>query len=128
MPTPEEDPKTLAALDKIKAILVEHDLWGCVTVSDKERTHWLYFVEPSWSCLHFDPATGYTRMTAKRADFKTPEDHHYVVQMTTGAVFNSRDFAAMMFSHMDMLAKKIQEHVEVEHHPFTDVHFKDDKP
>jgi hypothetical protein len=64
-----EDAGTLAALEKIKAVLREHDLWAAFIVVSTERVHWLYHFDPSWSCLSIDPATGEARIRAKRADF-----------------------------------------------------------
>lgn len=115
---------TLEAIDEIKAVLLKHDLWGCVTVSDSERTHWVYHCDASWSCMTFDAKTGEARIRAKVADFKTKEGQHYVVQQTTSAIFNTRDYAAMLFGHMDVLAKKLEGQFDIEHHPFTDLQFK----
>lgn len=112
---------TEEALAKIKAILIEHDLWGCVTVSDDERTHWLYHFEPSWSCMHLNAPSGEVRIRAKKADFKTPEEHKRVVEQTASAVFNTRDYAMMLTSHMDIVATKLHETFDIEHHPFTDL-------
>jgi len=123
-----KDPKTIEAIDKIKAILIEYDLWGAITVSSAERSHWLYHVDASWSCLSFDPETGAARIKAKKADFASPEGQHYVVQQTTGAIFNTRDYAAMLFSHMDTMAKLLETQFEIEHHPFTDVEYVKAKP
>jgi len=117
-----DDPRTLEALDKIRAILAEHDLWGVVSVCDTKRTHWLYQFAPSWSCLDFDPDTGKVRIRAKRADFASKEGHHYVVENTVGAVFNTRDFAAMLFGQMNALVVILeQQHLGIEHEPYQDL-------
>lgn len=119
-----KDPKTLEAIDKIRAILTEYDLWGCLSVCSTLRTHWAYHFEPSWSCLHFDPETGAARIRAKRADFQSAAGQHYVVQQTVGAIFNTRDYAAMLFKHMDMMAELLNKRgLEIEHHPFQDVQY-----
>jgi hypothetical protein len=118
------DPQTLEAIDKIRAILTEYDLWGCVTVSSASRTHWLYHFDPSWSCLHFDPQTGAARIRAKRADFQSAAGQHYVVEQTVGAIFNTRDYAAMLFQHMDKMAELLDKQgLDIEHHPFQDVQY-----
>ena len=118
-----KDPKTLEALEKIKAILVEYDLFACITISSAERSHWLYHFDVSWSCLSIDPTTHEARIRAKVADFKTAEGQHYIVQQTTGAIFNTRDYAAMLFAHMDSMAKLLGKQFEIEHNPFTDVEY-----
>lgn len=114
---------TEEALEEIKAILVKHDLWACVTVTDTERTHWLYHFDASWSCMSLSPE-GEVRIRAVKADFATPAQQHEVVQQTVGAVFNTRDFAAMVFKHMDLVARKMETVANVEHHPFTDLQIK----
>jgi hypothetical protein len=117
-----EDPRTLAALDKIRAILVEYDLWGCVTVCDTERTHWMHQLSPSWSCLTFDPETGAVRVRAKRADFASKEGHHFVVEHTVGAVFNTRDYAALLFKQMETVAQVLDKQgLGIVHTPYQDM-------
>jgi hypothetical protein len=43
----DKDVSTVEALEKIKAILREHDLWAAFVVVSAERVHWLYHFEPS---------------------------------------------------------------------------------
>jgi hypothetical protein len=110
-----DDARTLEALEKIKAVLREYDLWAAFVVVSTERVHWLYHFEPSWSCLHFDPATGAARIRAKRADFKTPEHHQRVVELTTGAVASTRDFGAKQFRDAEQLYEILAKHFEITH-------------
>lgn len=120
-----KDPKTLEAMEKIKAILTEYDLWGCVSLCSAERTHWLYHVDASWSCLSLDTATGKAHIKALREDFQTADGHKYVLDKTIGAIFNTRDYAAMLFLHMDAMAKLLDKQgLNIEHHPFTDVEYR----
>lgn len=111
----DKDVKTVEALEKIKAILREHDLWASMIVISAERVHWLYHFEPSWSCLHFDPNTGEARFRAKRADFVTPEQQQHVVELTTGAIRSTRDFAAKQFRDANMLYGLLEERFEITH-------------
>lgn len=119
-----KDPKTLEAIDKIRAVLTEYDLWGSFAVGSTTRMHWLYHVDPSWSCLSFDPKTGEARIRAKRADFNTKEGHKYVLDLTIGAIYSTRDYAAMTFDHMDKMARLLEKQFDIEHHPFTDVEYR----
>jgi hypothetical protein len=111
----EKDVRTVEALEKIKAILREYDLWASFIVVSTERVHWLYHFEPSWSCLHFDPKTGEARIRAKRADFATPEQQQLVVQMTTGAIASTRDFGAKQFKDADTLYELLAKQFEITH-------------
>lgn len=109
------DVKTVEALEKIKAILREYDLWAAMTIVSVERVHWLYHFEPSWSCLHFDPKTGEARIRAKRADFATAEQQQVVVQLTTGAIASTRDAGAKQFKDADQLYAMLETHFEITH-------------
>ncbi len=123
----ETDPRTVEALEKIKAILREYDLWAALTVVSAERVHWLYHFEPSWSCLHFNPATGEARIRAKRADFATPEQQQLVVQQTTGAIASTRDAGAKQFSDMESLYELLAKQFEITHQ-YSDPQFAKSKP
>lgn len=111
----DEDKQTVAALEEIKAVLRKYDLWAAMTVISKERVHWLYHFEPSWSCLHLDPATGQARMKAKAADFATPEQQHAVVEQTTGAILSTRDAAVKQFADMSAMSEILTAQFKVEH-------------
>jgi hypothetical protein len=110
-----KDIKTIEALEKIKVILREHDLWAAFVVVSTERVHWLYHFEPSWSCLHFNPETGETRIRAKRADFATPEQYQRVIELTIGAIASTRDFSAKQFKEADALYELLAKQFEIEH-------------
>lgn len=120
----DKDPKALECIDKIRAILTEYDMWGVVGVGSTTRFHWGYHFEPSWSCLHFNPATGAVRIRAKLADFKTKADRDYVIGNTVGAVFSTRDFAALLFSHMETVCKILDKQgLNIKHEPYKDMRF-----
>lgn len=119
----EKDPRTVEALEKIKAVLREHDLFAALTVVSVERMHWLYHTEPSWSCLTIDPATGAARIRAKAADFATPEQHHKVVELTTGAIACCRDQGAIQFTQFSQLYDMLAKQFEIDHE-MTDVEYK----
>jgi hypothetical protein len=111
----EKDPKTVEAIDKIKAILREHDLWAAFIVVSPERVHWVYHFEPSWSCLHFDPETGKAHIRAKRADFATAEQHKRVIELTTGAIACTRDFGSKQNSDARSLYKLLESQLDIVH-------------
>lgn len=122
-----KDPKTLEAIDKIRAILREYDLWACLMLISEERAHWLYHVDPSWSCLNIDGTTGKAHIRARVEDFKTPEMHHHVLEQTVGAIMSTRDLAAQTFSHMDKLKALLEEKIKIEHQSFLDVEYHQEK-
>lgn len=109
------DVQTVAALEEIKAVLRKYDLWAAMTVISKERVHWLYHFEPSWSCLYLDPVTGRAELKAKRADFATPEQQHDVIEKTTGAVLSTRDAGAKQFAEMSVLADVLGQQFQTTH-------------
>lgn len=114
------DPKTVAAIEKIKAVLRDHDLWATSTIVSEERLHWLYEFGPSWSCLSFDPKTGEARVRAKRADFATAAQQQRVVNLTVGAVASTRDAAAQQFAAMDTLYKVLEQNLGAIDHTYSD--------
>ena len=115
----DSDVRTVQALEKIKAILRDHDLWGSFIVVSEKRVHWLYHFDPSWSCLHLGP-NGEARIRAKRADFASPEQHKRVVELTTGAIASTRDFAAKQFGDTDQLYKMLEGHFDEIVHEYSD--------
>lgn len=104
--TPQEA-RTLEAIEKMKAILREYDLWAALTVIDEERVHFAYHVDPSWSCLYINDSTGEARIRAKKADFATPEQHARVIRATAGAIIGTKDLAAQQFAQMESLQKLV---------------------
>lgn len=123
----EKDPKTVEALDKIKAILTEYDLWAAFVVVSEERVHWLYHFSPSWSGLYLDTDTGRAHFRAKRADFASPDQHQRVVEKTIGAVISTRDFAAKQFQDASALIGVIKKHVKSIEHTYSDPEYKSPK-
>lgn len=123
----DKDVRTVEALEKIKAILREHDLWSAFVVVSAERVHWLYHFEPSWSCLSFNPETGEARIRAKRADFVTPEQQHRVVEQTTGAIAATRDFGAKQFRDAETLYALLEKQFDITHE-YSDPQYAKVKP
>lgn len=117
----DKDPRTIEALEKIKAILREYDLFGACSIVSAERVHWLLHFDSSWSCLSIDEATHRANIRAKAADFVTPEQHALVVELTARAIHGCRELALEQFEIFDqlkaLLAGKIKfdfEHSDVE--------------
>lgn len=119
----DSDTKTVEALEKIKTILREADLWAGIVLVSEERVHWLYHFEPSWSCLHFNPATGEARIKAKRADFATAEQHSRIINKTIGAIASTRDFGAKQASDMGLLYGVIERQFPDILHEYSDPQF-----
>ena len=111
----EKDVRTVEAIEKIKAILAEYDLFAAMTIVSAERMHWLYHTDPSWSCLTINTETGQARIRAKAADFVTPEQQHKVVELTTGAIACCRDQGAKQHRDMIMLYAVLEKQFEIEH-------------
>lgn len=110
-----KDPRTVEAIEKIKAILREYDLWASFVVVSVERVHWLYHFDPSWSCLHIDSATGEAHIKAKRADFATVQQHQRVIELTAGAIASTRDFGAKQAVDAGMLYELLEKKFEIKH-------------
>lgn len=108
--------KTLEAIEQIKAILREHDLWASFTVIDgNEHAHWVYHFEPSWSCLSFNPVTGEAKLKAKRADFVTIEQFQRVINLTTGAIIATRDFGVKAAVDAGQLYRVLASKFDIRH-------------
>ena len=116
------DPRTVDAIEKIRAILREHDLWAGFVVVSPERVHWVYHFEPSWSCLHFNAKTGETRIRAKQADFATAEQHRAVTELTVGAIASTRDFGKKMYVDAGTLYDLLAQKFDIEHH-YSDLRY-----
>lgn len=123
----DSDPKTVEALEKIKAILREYDLWAAITVVSERRSHWLYHVDPSWSCMSFEPNSGAVRIRAKRADFNSQAQFERVLNLTTGAIACTRDFGAKMFTDGETLYGLLAEGREITHE-YSDPQLAKSKP
>lgn len=110
----DKDTRTVEAIEKIKAILREYDLLAAFTVISQERIHWLYHVDPSWSCLSIEQATGLAKVRAKVTDFATPEQHRKVVELTIGAIACLQNQGAVQFEHFSQLYDICKSNFKVE--------------
>lgn len=117
------DPKTLEAIEKIKTILLEHDLVGFFSVVSPERAHWLYHLDASWCALSLDRQTRQARIRAKRADFKTEAAHRRVLELTAHAIHQGRDLGVKQYADMQKLVDLLERHFDIEHAPFQDVRY-----
>lgn len=109
-----DDAKTLEAIEKIKAVLREYDLFAAFTVVSTVRVHWVYHTDPSWSCLSIDDS-GRATIRAKRADFATPEQHKRVVELTVGAIASCRDLGQRQSHDMSQLYEVVSQQMVIEH-------------
>lgn len=100
--------------DELQEVLKKHDVMGYCVIASTDRVNWLLWPNASWSCLHIDEQTLQARMRAKRADFKTPEQHEAVVHQTVTATFGSRTVLERLTAMVGKLCLKIQDHLDVQ--------------
>ena len=115
-----KDKRTVEAITKIRAILREYDLVGFLAIISPDRAHWCHHVDASWSALYIGD-DGKAQVRAKRADFKTSEEHKRVVELTAHIIYSGRDLATQQFLAMDALVKMLEQHLSVEHESYKDV-------
>lgn len=116
------DPKALEAIEKIRAILTEYDLWGVIGVGSTERFHWSFHVDPSWSCIYINKETGEVRIRAKRAEFASDADFKHVMTNTIGTLNSTRDYSVLLFEQMNVIIKTMERAgIKFDHKPFKDM-------
>lgn len=116
------DPKALEAIEKIRAILTDADLWGVIGIGSTERFHWTFHVDPSWSCIHINQETGEVRIRAKRKDFATAKDHRHVIDNTVSVINSTRDYAVLLFNQMSSIVDAMQRAgIDFTHESFKDM-------
>lgn len=83
------DPKLLEAMEKIKAILTEHDCMAAVVLVSPTHSEFLNHFNASWSVLRFEDQGDGTlglRFRSKREDWPTKEAQTKATEASTHAL------------------------------------------
>jgi hypothetical protein len=117
LPAEPSDPNLLLAMEKIKAVLKEHDIAGMVILLSKTHGEWLQEITPTWSvATMIDDARGKgIRFKALAKDFPSKEAHQEAARLTVGMLCGFRDGADRISRDMEVMLTMLAEHFEIEH-------------
>lgn len=102
---------------EIEAVLKKHDMAGAITVVSKERAGFKYHF-PTWSCINLSETE--LRFRSKLEDYPSREAQHQATELSVHIILQMRDIAAQTFHMCETINKKLEEKMEIEHHPFAD--------
>ncbi len=105
------DPKLRVAMKEIDDVLAKHDIGALVALQSRSHTEFKMAIEPTWSLVR------YIRK-GEAVHIKLHHSKQPQLDQTTAMIFNFRDMAALFFSQMDFIAKKVEQHAKVDHKPF----------
>jgi hypothetical protein len=103
---------------EIVGALKKYDMAGAITVVDKDRAMFRYQF-PTWSLVQFD-GPNKIRFRSKREDFPSKEAQHEATKLSVHIIMQMRDIAAQTFALCEDIKGKLDQHMEIEHHPFAD--------
>jgi len=105
------DPKLRVAMKEIDAVLAKHDIAALVALQSQTHSEFKMAIEPTWSLVRY----------IRKGDAVHIKLHHSKqpqLDQTTGMIWNFRDLAALFFTQMDAIAKKVEQHSKVTHKTF----------
>lgn len=112
------DPKLVAAMEQIKAILKGADVMGLVILGRGEEAEYLVRIAepdgPSWSCLQWEMEG--ERLKGIRLKAKGRRDHaeRFKINWTVKFLFTARDVLALMYDTINNLCTLVEENMHVE--------------
>lgn len=106
------DPKLQAAMAQIKAVLIEHDIAGVVTLQGPGAVEYLYELSPSWSCVTIEN-TGMVRIKAQAATGPGSEKER--LRVSAGMLLGFLDLARRNQDDVTKLLRCLSQYVEIEH-------------
>lgn len=111
------DPKLVAAIQEIQAILNKYDIAGIVHVASQTHTHYMYGLSPSWSAAKLERGESEIgiRVRAKLADFPNIEAQKKCLEETVGMIAGFRTVAANTAEQMETVLMKIAQHIQFTH-------------
>ncbi len=117
LPKEPSDPNLLAAMEKIKVILAEHDIAGIVLLESQTHGEWLNHISPSWSAaMMFKDEKGEgIRVRCLAKDYPTKEAHAEALRVTTGMLCGFRDGADRVSRNMEQVLEPLAKQIGIEH-------------
>lgn len=117
LPKEPSDPNLLAAMEKIKTVLREHDIAAIVLLESPTHGEWLNHITPSWSAAKWisDERGQGIHVHALAKDYPSQEAHKKALADTTGMLCGLRDGAAQVQRNMDQVLVELSKHISIEH-------------
>ena len=111
------DPALKEAMLKIQEIMDEYKIGGSIALASKTHSEFLYHY-PEWSAVQLETASQ-IRIRSKLKDFKSKEEQQQNMQESTHFIAQMQDLSAQSFAMFEIIFKKLEEHYEIEHEPFS---------
>jgi hypothetical protein len=117
LPKEPSDPKLLAAMEEIKAILIKHDIAAIVLLESETHGEWLNHITPSWSAARMinDEKGEGIRVTCLAKDYPSKEAHAEALRLTSGMLMGFLDGARRIERNMEAVTMMLAEKIGIEH-------------
>jgi hypothetical protein len=117
LPKEPSDPKLLAAMEEIKAILVKHDIAAIVLLESQTHGEWLNHITPSWSAatMFRDEKGEGIRVRCLAKDYPSKEAHAEALRLTSGMLMGFLDGAARIQRDMEAILGPLAAKIGIEH-------------
>jgi hypothetical protein len=118
MPNLPYDPDLKEAMEKIKAILDEHQIAGEIILASRSHVEFLHHF-PKWSIAQLNKERNGIDIRSMREDFESQEQQHRDTEDSVSIICEIRDMAAQTFMIFDNVVKELENHMEIDHTPFN---------
>jgi hypothetical protein len=111
------DPKLVAAMEEIKAVLKKHDVGAVVVLSSPTHMEFLREYAPTWSCVTVEqhPGGHALRIRAHLADFESPQARKKCLEDSIGMLAGFADALTEEKEQLLVMLKVIGEQIGFDH-------------
>lgn len=112
------DPKLLAAMEEIKAVVKKYDIGAFIMIQTPNNAEFLNALNASWLPLKWEKnAAGQmgVRITCKRADYPSKEAWETAMNNGVGFIMATADIMRAHLETFESLAKELGRRMTIEH-------------
>lgn len=104
------DPKLRQAMKEIDLILTKYDIGAIVALTSERHVEYKIHIEPNWSLARF--VRDGEAFHLKLHHSKQPN-----LDWTMGMLCGFRDIAALFFSQLNEMIRRVEQHAKIDHKP-----------
>jgi hypothetical protein len=108
------DPKLIAAMEEVKAILAKHDLTAVVFLGSPSHVEYHYKLHASWTCCRLEE-DGQFKARLKTSDYPSPLEARKVVEETVGMLAGFADVTQQAHENLSGTLKMFGQRFHIEH-------------
>ena len=104
---------TAEVIAEIQALLEKYDMTGFATVSDAEKSSYVYKLDATWNCIKVDHGNQALRVKLKSGDYDSSSDAYAIANNTAWTIVSIIDNANFAIQNLELMREKLSKRWEI---------------